>query len=153
MPIIAASLVVNVLVAGFFGLATGLSLNSIPPKLDVVFGPDTPSRRILACLYLAIAAVSAVALLAVPLRMGIVARRRAGAKQGPVYELRGNRRLRYWRVLLPCIRQLASAYHEYRQEVICRWCRRGSRLIRRISNGGKFVNQCSGTSRKCLVAF
>jgi hypothetical protein len=37
-----------------------------------VFGPDTPSRRILACLYLAIAAVSAVALLVVPLRMGIV---------------------------------------------------------------------------------
>jgi len=45
MPIIVASLVVNVLVAGFFGLATGFSLNSILPKLDVVFGPDTPSRR------------------------------------------------------------------------------------------------------------
>lgn len=73
MPIIVASLVVNVLVAGFFGLATGFSLNSILPKLDVVFGPDTPSRRILACLYLAIAAVIAVALLVVPLRMGIVA--------------------------------------------------------------------------------
>ena len=72
MPIIVASLVINVLVAGFFGLATGFSLNSILPKLDVVFGPDTPSRRILACLYLAIAAVSAVALLIVPLRMGIV---------------------------------------------------------------------------------
>jgi len=72
MSIIVASLVVNVLVAGFFGLATGFSLNSILPKLDVVFGPDTPSRRILACLYLAIAAVSAVALLAVPLRMSIV---------------------------------------------------------------------------------
>jgi hypothetical protein len=72
MPIIVASLVVNVLVAGFFGLATGFSLNSILPKRDVVFGTDTPSRRILACLYLAIAAVSAVALLIVPLRMGIV---------------------------------------------------------------------------------
>ena len=72
MPIIVASLVVNIAVAGFFGLATGFSLNSILPKLDVVFGPDTPSRRILACLYLAIAAVSAVALLAAPLRMGIV---------------------------------------------------------------------------------
>ena len=72
MPIILASLVVNVLVAGFFGLATGFSLNSILPKLDVVFGPDTPSRRILACLYLAIAVASAVALLVVPLRMGIV---------------------------------------------------------------------------------
>ena len=72
MTIIVASLVVNVLVAGFFGLATGFSLNSILPNLDVVFGPDTPSRRILACLYLAIAAGSAVALLVVPLRMGIV---------------------------------------------------------------------------------
>jgi len=72
MSIIVASLVVNVLVAGFFGLATGFNLNSLLPKLDVVFGPDTPSRRILACLYLAIAAVSAVALLVVPLRMGIV---------------------------------------------------------------------------------
>jgi hypothetical protein len=73
MPIIVASLVVNVLVAGFFGLATGFSLSSILPKLDVVFGPDTPSRRILSCLYLAIAAASAVALLVAPLRMGIVA--------------------------------------------------------------------------------
>ncbi|NDE18549.1 hypothetical protein EBZ80_26950 [bacterium] len=72
MPIIVASLVVNVLVAGFFGLATGFNLNSVLPKLDVVFGPDTPARRILACLYLAIAAGSAVALLVVPLRMDIV---------------------------------------------------------------------------------
>jgi hypothetical protein len=69
MPIIVASLVVNVLVAGFFGLATGFSLNSLLPKLDVVFGPDTLSRRILACLYLAIAAASAVALLVVPPRL------------------------------------------------------------------------------------
>ena len=72
MLIIVASLVINVLVAGFFGLATGFNLNSVLPRLDVVFGPDTPSRRILACLYLAIAAVSAVALLVFPLRMGIV---------------------------------------------------------------------------------
>ena len=72
MPIIVASLVVNVLVAGFFGLATGFNLYSMLPKLDDVFGPDTPSRRILACLYLAIAAVSAVALAVVPLRMSIV---------------------------------------------------------------------------------
>jgi hypothetical protein len=46
MPIILASLVINVLVAGFFGLATGFSLNSILPKIDVVFGPDTPARRL-----------------------------------------------------------------------------------------------------------
>jgi len=72
MPIIVASLVVNVLVAGFFGVATGFNLDWVLPKLDVVFGPDTPSRRILACLYLAIAAVSAVALAVVPLRMSIV---------------------------------------------------------------------------------
>jgi len=45
MPIIVASLVVNVLVAGFFGLVTGFNLNAILPKLDIVFGPDTPSRR------------------------------------------------------------------------------------------------------------
>ena len=72
MLIIVASLVVNVLVAGFFGLVTGFNLNSILPKLDVVFGPDTPSRRILSCLYLAIAAISAVALAVAPLRMNIV---------------------------------------------------------------------------------
>jgi len=72
VPIIVASLVVNVLVAGFFGLATGFNLYSMLPKLDDVFGPDTPSRRILACLYLAIAAVSTVALIVVPLRMSIV---------------------------------------------------------------------------------
>jgi hypothetical protein len=71
--LIVASLVVNVLVAGFFGLATGFSLSSILPRLDVVFGPDTPSRRILSCLYLAIAAMSAVALVVAPLRMSIVA--------------------------------------------------------------------------------
>jgi len=72
MPIIVASLVVNVLVAGFFGLVIGFNLDWVLPKLDAVFGPDTPSRRILACLYLAIAAVSAVALAVVPLRMSIV---------------------------------------------------------------------------------
>ena len=72
MPIIVASLVVNVLVAGCVGLAIGFNLRSMLPKLDDVFGPDTPSRRILACLYLAIAAVSAVALVVVPLRMSIV---------------------------------------------------------------------------------
>ena len=69
MLIIVASLFVNVLVAGFFGLAMGFNLNSILPKLDVVFGPDTPSRRILSCLYLAIAAISAVAWVVAPLRM------------------------------------------------------------------------------------
>jgi hypothetical protein len=72
MLIIVASLFVNVLVAGFFGLAMGFNRNSILPKLDVVFGPDSPSRRILSCLYLAIAAISAVALVVAPLRMTVV---------------------------------------------------------------------------------
>ena len=72
MWIIVTSLVVNVLVAGFFGLATGFNLNSILPNLNAVFGQDTPSRRILSCLYLAIAAISAVALLVTPLRLNIV---------------------------------------------------------------------------------
>ena len=72
MTIIVASLVVNVIVAGFFGLVTGFNINSILPRLDVVFGPDTPSRRILSCLYLAIAAISAVALVVAPLRINIV---------------------------------------------------------------------------------
>ena len=72
MSIIVASLVVNVLVAGFFGLATGFNLDWLLPKLDVVFGPDTPARRVLSCLYLAIAAISAVALVVAPLRMNVV---------------------------------------------------------------------------------
>ena len=72
MPILITSLVVNILVAGFFGLALSLKLTHLAPKLDVVFGPDTPSRRILACLYLAIAAFSAVALLCASVRMNIV---------------------------------------------------------------------------------
>lgn len=72
MPVIVASLVVNLLVAGFFGIAIGFNLQSMLPKLDVVFGPDTPARRILACLYLALAGASAVALVMVPLRMSIV---------------------------------------------------------------------------------
>jgi len=72
MLLILASLIVNVVVAGFFGLAAGFNLTSMLPKLDVVFGPDTPSRRILSCLYLAIAAVSIVALVVPSLRMPIV---------------------------------------------------------------------------------
>ena len=65
MPIVVASLVVNVFVAGFFGLATGFNLNSILPKLDVVFGPDTPSRRILPWWNLVISALHAASLWAV----------------------------------------------------------------------------------------
>lgn len=72
MPIVIASLVVNVLVAGFFGIVTGFNLSGILPRLDAVFGPDTPARRILASLYLAIAVASLTALLFPPFRMKIV---------------------------------------------------------------------------------
>lgn len=72
MLIIISSLIVNVIVAGFFGVAAGFNLNSLLPNIDVVFGPDTPSRRILSCLYLSIAVISAVALVVTPLRMTIV---------------------------------------------------------------------------------
>ena len=72
MPIVIASLVVNVLVAGFFGIVTGFNLSRILPRLDAVFGPDTPARRILASLYLAIAVASLTALLFPPFRMNIV---------------------------------------------------------------------------------
>ncbi len=50
--------VVNVLVAGVMG--TLLAARS--PLLDPVYGADSPARRILACLYLAIALASAFAL-------------------------------------------------------------------------------------------
>ena len=69
MFLILISLIVNVLVAGFMGTAIGFSLNRALPGLDKVFGPDTPARRILACLYLAIAVASIVAIASVNLRL------------------------------------------------------------------------------------
>jgi len=72
MPFILLSLVVNVLVAGYMGLAIGFRLNRMLPRLDEVFGPDTTSRQILACLYLAIAASSIFALADSSLRLRIV---------------------------------------------------------------------------------
>jgi hypothetical protein len=72
MFLILISLFVNVLVAGYMGAAIGFSLNRALPRLDEVFGPDTPARRILACLYLAIAAASVVAIASVPLRLSII---------------------------------------------------------------------------------
>ena len=50
MFLILLSLIVNILVAGYMGTAIGFSLNRALPRLDEVFGPDTPARRILACL-------------------------------------------------------------------------------------------------------
>jgi hypothetical protein len=72
MTIILLSLFVNVFVAGYMGAVIGFSLNRALPRLDEVFGPDTPSRRILACLYLAIAAVSIVAIAVGDFRLPIV---------------------------------------------------------------------------------
>jgi hypothetical protein len=70
MTWILASFVVNVVVAGFMGAAIGFRLL---PRMDRVFGADTAARQILACLYLAIAAASVVALFAPPLRLPIAA--------------------------------------------------------------------------------
>lgn len=72
MIVILLSLFVNVLVAGYMGTVIGFSLNRALPRLEEVFGPDTPSRRILACLYLAIAAASVVAIAIADFRIPIV---------------------------------------------------------------------------------
>jgi hypothetical protein len=72
MFLIILSLIVNVLVAGYMGTAIGFSLDRALPGLDEVFGPDTPARRILACLYLAIAVTSIVAIANVNLRLPII---------------------------------------------------------------------------------
>ncbi|MEI7927731.1 MAG: hypothetical protein WCH40_04215 [Verrucomicrobiales bacterium] len=72
MTLILLSLVVNVLVAGYMGFAIGFRLNRMLPGLDEVFGPDSTSRQILACLYLAIAVCSVVALADSSLRLRII---------------------------------------------------------------------------------
>ena len=70
--LVTCSLVVNIGVAGTMGAAI-LNPRSLPAlRIDVVFGPDTPARRILACLYLAIAGVSGVALAHAPWRLAVV---------------------------------------------------------------------------------
>ena len=60
MPLLLISHAVNVVVAGLLPvlLFTGR------PHMESVYGPDTPARRILACVYAAIALASAAALLA-----------------------------------------------------------------------------------------
>jgi len=72
MALILLSLIVNVLVAGYMGTAIGFSLHRALPRLDEVFGPDTPARRILACLYWAIAAASLLAIASEKLRLPII---------------------------------------------------------------------------------
>ena len=60
MALIILSHLVNIVVAG---LLPFLLLSRSPsPGMDAAYGPDTPARRILACLYGAIAAASAYAL-------------------------------------------------------------------------------------------
>ncbi len=69
MTIIYLSLVVNILVAGFWGSI--LFRNSYPAQ-SRPFGADAPARRILACLYTAIAALSIVAVAYAPFLIPIV---------------------------------------------------------------------------------
>jgi hypothetical protein len=58
MTLIITALVINVLVAGFWGVF----LLTRRHAAVATFGPDSPARRILACLYLAIAGASMTAL-------------------------------------------------------------------------------------------
>ena len=72
MPaLVLLSLVVNVAVAGTMGAAILAPPGATPLRIDAVFGADTPARRVLACLYLAIAAVSAFALAHAPARPAV----------------------------------------------------------------------------------
>lgn len=59
MSIIYLSLLVNIVVAGFWG---SVLFRNAYPKLSRPFGADTEARRILACLYIAIAVTSMVAI-------------------------------------------------------------------------------------------
>ena len=63
MYLIVLSLVINVLVAGLLPLA----LLGRGVVIENAYGPDTVSRRILACLYGTIALISFAALMSVPL--------------------------------------------------------------------------------------
>jgi hypothetical protein len=58
--IVYLSHIVNVLIAGMMG--TLLFFNSTSPIIEV-FGPETPARQILSCVYLSIACISSVALI------------------------------------------------------------------------------------------
>lgn len=72
MILIVLSLIVNILVAGYMGVAIGFSLQRALPGLDEVFGQDTTARRILACLYLSIATTSIVGVFNEQLRLPII---------------------------------------------------------------------------------
>jgi hypothetical protein len=60
MKFVYLSNIVNVLVAGMMGTLLFFNINS--PILEV-FGPETPSRQILSCVYFSIAIMSSVALI------------------------------------------------------------------------------------------
>ena len=60
MKFVYLSHIVNVLVAGMMGTLLFFNINS--PILEV-FGPETPSRQILSCVYFSIAIMSSVALI------------------------------------------------------------------------------------------
>jgi hypothetical protein len=68
MKFVYLSHIVNVLVAGMMGTLLFLNLNS--PIIEV-FGPETPARQILSCVYLSIAIMSSVALISKHKTIGI----------------------------------------------------------------------------------
>jgi hypothetical protein len=60
MKLVYLSHIVNVLVAGMMGTLLFFNSNS---QIIEVFGPQTPARQILSCVYLSIAIMSSVALI------------------------------------------------------------------------------------------
>ena len=68
MKFVYLSHIVNVLVAGMMGSL--LFFNSNSPIIEV-FGPQTPARQILSCVYLSIASMSSVALISKHKTIGI----------------------------------------------------------------------------------
>ena len=66
--IVYLSHIVNVLIAGMMG--TLLFFNSTSPIIEV-FGPITPARQILSCVYLSIAVMSSIALISKSKRTSI----------------------------------------------------------------------------------
>ena len=55
MTLVYISLIINILIAGFFGVCLALNLNH---RIIEVYGIDSTSRQILSCLYLTIALFS-----------------------------------------------------------------------------------------------
>ncbi len=68
MTLVTIALVANIIVAGFWGVTLLLRRCAATET----FGADSPARRILACLYLAIAGASSVALAYPALTIAIV---------------------------------------------------------------------------------